>query len=936
MIFGTTKKPSSLFGELFRTAWAIPLSFGLSSLKGVPPSSVVEVASMCEVSSEFRFSTKPTISLSCSFISSLFVSSSSSLLKASSFKSLFLSISTNISFFRPFYQNNFNRQLLVQLQLIQPQSSIKVTMDFINLRKIAFRLSLALILFQICNTYFLYTNFKETESLNMADRLKAASIEALHAKDRRALEKIANNYSLWHIYVAKKTDDGYELLRSSATPEEIASSSKLLLSDSTVDEALESDENPYILKLKNGFNNIKAMIYSKKVDGQNLVSVAELKLYENFLFAEPFTKALGQAVISLLIVIIFFVYIYLSFKRSTEHALEIVQDSKNSKESTKKSRDFLLNSVFDMVVVLDSSGRIVEVNDAFLKQGGYKKSDVLNTLFLNYVADEFLSDMKLIVYGHRSDIVQHKAEVAIKNNHSGVLSYCFMELLPFEDEYTYIILKDVTELKSTKRKLQKINNEMFDKIKESTNYSRFILDSEPNIIWVQNRESIVDANKAFFDFFSSSNRDIEAFNSVHKSVFEMFDVVDRPDYVYEFDRKDALAFLLTNRHKSYKASFSRGGKKYIFKINANYIVGGSGTNFVNDLFIVILTDITESEMIKDKEINLVRSSTIGKLAAGITHEINTPVTYMKGNFELLREELKDRENMDFEFVDGLADSIQDGLGRVESIVRSMKELNVKSTDNLEKIDVIDSISTAINMVQVRAKYLAQIYVKKEPSADISNFKGYYFAYASMQKLEQIWIIILNNALDEFGRTDMDYEDRRIDIEIDKDEFFVNVYVKDNAGGIPESVIDKIFDPMFSTKTSSGMGLGLNITKKIMESLKGTIIAYNDDNGAVFEVNIPIIKQLSSNTNERCQNQLKNRQSQKSIFSIFEQNVQNLHKTGGQNGNTGRPFKKHCGCKQVQCEPKQALRKMGFTNSHGADVKYRHGYDKHKRCFSATN
>jgi PAS domain S-box-containing protein len=690
----------------------------------------------------------------------------------------------------------------------------------------------------------LYINFKETESLNRADRLKAASIEAIYSEKRSDLEKIANEYSLWHIYVVKKTDDGYELLRSSATAEEIASSSKLLLSDSIVEDALKSGANPYILKLKNGFNNIEAMIYSKKVDDLSLISVAELKLYENFLFSDAFAKALWQAIISLLIVIIFFTYIYLTFKRSTEHVKEIVQDSKNSKDSSKKSRDFIINSVFDMVVVLDSSGRIVEANDAFLKQGNYKKSEVFNTLFLNYVADEFLSDMKLMVYGHRSDLAHHKAEIAIKNNHSEVLSYCLMELLPYEEDetdYTYIILKDITELKSTKRKLQKINNEMFAKIKESTNYSRFILDSEPNIIWVQSREKVVDANKAFYDFFYNSIRDIEAFNSEHESVFEMFDVVDRPDYVYEFDRKDTLAFLLTNRHKSYKASFSRGGKKYIFKINANYIVGGSGTNFVNDLFIVILTDITESEMIKDKEINLVRSSTIGKLAAGITHEINTPVTYMKGNFELLKEELKDRENMDTEFVDGLVDSIQDGLGRVESIVRSMKELNVKSTDNLEKIDVIDSIATAINMVQVRAKYLAKIYVKNEYSSDLSRLNGHYFAYASMQKLEQVWIIILNNALDEYSRSDMDYEDRRIDIEINKDEFFVNVHVKDNAGGIPENIIDKIFDPMFSTKTSSGMGLGLNITKKIMESLKGGIIAYNDDNGAVFEVNIPIIK-----------------------------------------------------------------------------------------------
>ncbi|MFP4486784.1 MAG: ATP-binding protein [Campylobacterales bacterium] len=717
-------------------------------------------------------------------------------------------------------------------------------MEFINLKKIASRLAIALILFQICNTYLLYINFKENQSASRMDRLKVATIEGIYSKTRQELKQIVAQYSLWHLYVIKKTKDGYELLRSSASAEEVASSSRAILSDSMINKALSSGENPHIVKFKSGFSNIEAMIYSLSTDESELIAVAEVKLYENFLFSEAFIKALGQAIISFLIVIFFFVYIYLSFKKSTKEASKIVQDSQESLENSKKSREFILNSISDMVVVLDKSGRIVEVNDAFLKQGNYKKADVLNTLFLNYVDDEFLSDMKLMVYGQKGDRINQIAEIAIKNHHNGILSHCVMQLLPFEiddKEYTYLILKDITELKSTKRKLQKLNNEMFDKIKESTNYSRFILDSEPNIIWVQNREVIVDANKAFFDFFCNSNRDLEEFNKTHKSVFEMFEVVDRPDYIYDFERKDTLAFLLTNRHKSYKASFIRGGRRYIFKTNANYIMGGSSTNFVNDLFIVILTDITESEMIKDKEINLVRSSTIGKLAAGITHEINTPVTYMKGNFELLKEELKDRENMDFEFVTGLTDSIQDGLSRVEGIVRSMKELNVKSTDNLEKIDIIDSIITAINMVQVRAKYLAKIYVNKAPSSEASKLQGRYFAYASMQKLEQVWIIVLNNALDEFSKSDMEYESRRIDIDISKDEFFVNVYVRDNAGGIPESIIDNIFDPMFSTKTSSGMGLGLNITKKIMESLKGSIIAYNDNNGAVFEINIPIIK-----------------------------------------------------------------------------------------------
>jgi C4-dicarboxylate-specific signal transduction histidine kinase len=66
---------------------------------------------------------------------------------------------------------------------------------------------------------------------------------------------------------------------------------------------------------------------------------------------------------------------------------------------------------------------------------------------------------------------------------------------------------------------------------------------------------------------------------------------------------------------------------------------------------------------------------------------------------------------------------------------------------------------------------------------------------------------------------------------------VIVKFKDNAGGIKEDIIDKIFDPFVSTKQHSGMGVGLNIAKKIIDEQEGTILAYNKDDGAIFEVRL---------------------------------------------------------------------------------------------------
>ena len=85
----------------------------------------------------------------------------------------------------------------------------------------------------------------------------------------------------------------------------------------------------------------------------------------------------------------------------------------------------------------------------------------------------------------------------------------------------------------------------------------------------------------------------------------------------------------------------------------------------------------------------------------------------------------------------------------------------------------------------------------------------------------------------------DFEKRKftIDISSTNDEIFVKF--KDNGGGIDKSILENIFEPFVSFKEHGGIGVGLNIAKKIIEDQNGTIIAYNEDEGAVFEVRLKL-------------------------------------------------------------------------------------------------
>ncbi|WP_297431677.1 ATP-binding protein, partial [Sulfurimonas sp.] len=102
-------------------------------------------------------------------------------------------------------------------------------------------------------------------------------------------------------------------------------------------------------------------------------------------------------------------------------------------------------------------------------------------------------------------------------------------------------------------------------------------------------------------------------------------------------------------------------------------------------------------------------------------------------------------------------------------------------------------------------------------------------------LEHILINIIGNARDAYENMDIETKEINIRAYV-KDKLFI-IKISDNAGGIDKAIIDRIFEPYFTTKeTNKGTGLGLYMSKKILQDhLSGDIFADNEDNGAVFTI-----------------------------------------------------------------------------------------------------
>jgi len=243
----------------------------------------------------------------------------------------------------------------------------------------------------------------------------------------------------------------------------------------------------------------------------------------------------------------------------------------------------------------------------------------------------------------------------------------------------------------------------------------------------------------------------------------------------------------------------------------------------------------------DEKITNIKLTSIGEMAAGITHEINTPLTYLKSNVELLTYDIEDlRVSEDekkpiFETIEIL----NEGINRIKNIVDTTSEIATHTSTKPEKINLYSTIIYAIRMIYTKTKTVMPIYINgKLYIPDLCENYELIEGSVVKDKIEQVWIILLNNAYDEFLNSKLEFKKRKINIIIKKEKNNIIFTFTDNAGdGISDDVLKTIFEPFKSSKSHGGMGVGLSIAKQIVEQHNGEIKAYTENKLAVFKVKI---------------------------------------------------------------------------------------------------
>ena len=221
-----------------------------------------------------------------------------------------------------------------------------------------------------------------------------------------------------------------------------------------------------------------------------------------------------------------------------------------------------------------------------------------------------------------------------------------------------------------------------------------------------------------------------------------------------------------------------------------------------------------------------RLSSLGRIAAGIVHEVMTPLTISVGWVETVSRS----SNITKDQRDSLSMATEE-IFRAASIMESMRDLSQKKHPIKTSTDVNKLIRYALDLL---------IHPLKKKNIFISrSFEANERIIVDGEQITQVLLNLINNAIDALdagGRIALSTSV----VESDKGIRSVQIKIKDNGSGMTPNIVQKIFEPFFSTKGSKGTGLGLSICKSIMDNHGGEITLESRlGQGTTFTLSLPV-------------------------------------------------------------------------------------------------
>jgi PAS domain S-box-containing protein len=481
-----------------------------------------------------------------------------------------------------------------------------------------------------------------------------------------------------------------------------------------------------------------------------------------------------------------------------------VTESKQMVEALRESEEryhTIFESANDILMLIDSKGKIVDVNARIEDIGGYNRDEIIGKDFRSL--SKIMTKKSLLILAKNylkrmagMDVPFYDVEMFKKNGERRTMQ---INAMAVRKEGKIIgdlaILRDVTEVKQAEKNL-KLQKDLIDRI----------LATIPNAVLLLNKNlNVIIANQSFYNLFKLKKSQVE-----RKSVN---DLIKTP----ELDQ--AVKKVLNSKEEKTSTEF-------------RYYIGSSEKLLLVNIFtmeeeylLLVINDVTEEREKQERLYLTDRLVSVGEMAAGVAHEINNPLTSVIGLSSLLaKQDVPEAMKEDLH-------AIYSEAQRCASIVKNLLTFARKHVSKKEPLHIAGIVADVLKLRAYEHK-VNNISVETAFPPDFPEVIADYF------EIQQVFVNLILNAeaamIDAHGRGTLKISGKVVNEHI-------NISFSDDGPGITKENMRSLFNPFFTTKeVGKGTGLGLSICYGIIASHGGKIYANSVfGKGATFVVELPV-------------------------------------------------------------------------------------------------
>jgi len=251
--------------------------------------------------------------------------------------------------------------------------------------------------------------------------------------------------------------------------------------------------------------------------------------------------------------------------------------------------------------------------------------------------------------------------------------------------------------------------------------------------------------------------------------------------------------------------------------------------------LINIMDVTEAKELEQQLIIKNKMVSLGRVAAGIAHEIRNPLTGINSYLYTLNELCQSDaiELDDLEMMRRILDQIQTASNKIESVIKRVMDFSKPGAPKMLKTDINQALEEAIELSEMTLRKKC-IKIERSLSPDLPE------CYVDLQLIEQVILNLINNAANAI---EISNGLKLVGVESYATNNTLFIRVSDSGPGVSLDLREKVFDPFFTTK-EEGSGIGLNIAQRIIADHNGSISLESSKwGGAEFTIRLPIERRV---------------------------------------------------------------------------------------------